>query len=115
MTRCTAGASWGASAGLPRSTVWSTTTPWSLSRTWAFVAELDRPPEPTLGDRAGVRVVQADPAGGAVWSGPGQPLAGLFGDPAGGGEQPLDYKRTKELDQIRQRPHPWEFMLYYDL
>jgi glutamine synthetase len=27
----------------------------------------------------------------------------------------LDYKRTKELDQIRQRPHPWEFMLYYDL
>jgi glutamine synthetase len=27
----------------------------------------------------------------------------------------LDYKRIKELDQIRQRPHPWEFMLYYDL
>jgi glutamine synthetase len=27
----------------------------------------------------------------------------------------LDYKRTKELDQIRLRPHPWEFMLYYDL
>ena len=27
----------------------------------------------------------------------------------------LDYKRTKELDQIRQRPHPREFMLYYDL
>jgi glutamine synthetase len=27
----------------------------------------------------------------------------------------LDYKRTKELDQIRVRPHPWEFMLYYDL
>jgi glutamine synthetase len=27
----------------------------------------------------------------------------------------LDYKRSKELDQIRQRPHPWEFMLYYDL
>jgi glutamine synthetase len=27
----------------------------------------------------------------------------------------LEYKRTKELDQIRQRPHPWEFMLYYDL
>ena len=30
-------------------------------------------------------------------------------------ERWLDYKRTKELDQIRQRPHPWEFMLYYDL
>jgi len=27
----------------------------------------------------------------------------------------LDYKRTKELNQIRLRPHPWEFMLYYDL
>jgi glutamine synthetase len=27
----------------------------------------------------------------------------------------LDYKRSKELDQIRLRPHPWEFMLYYDL
>ena len=27
----------------------------------------------------------------------------------------LDYKRTKEVDQIRLRPHPWEFMLYYDL
>ena len=53
-----------------------------------LVAELDWPPEPTLGDRAGVAVVQADPAGGAVRSGPGQPLAGLFGDPAGGGEQP---------------------------
>ena len=53
-----------------------------------LVAELDRPPEPTLGDRAGVAVVPADPAGGAVRSGPGQPLAGLFGDLAGGGEQP---------------------------
>ncbi len=27
----------------------------------------------------------------------------------------LDYKRTKELDQIRLRPHPHEFSLYYDL
>jgi glutamine synthetase len=27
----------------------------------------------------------------------------------------IDYKRTKEVDQIRLRPHPWEFMLYYDL
>ena len=27
----------------------------------------------------------------------------------------LDYKRTKELDQIRLRPHPHEFALYFDL
>jgi glutamine synthetase len=27
----------------------------------------------------------------------------------------VDYKRTKEVDQIRLRPHPWEFMLYYDV
>jgi len=27
----------------------------------------------------------------------------------------LDYKRTKELDQIRLRPHPHEFSLYYDI
>jgi len=27
----------------------------------------------------------------------------------------LDYKRTKELDQIRLRPHPWEFSLYFDI
>lgn len=27
----------------------------------------------------------------------------------------LEYKRLKELDEIRLRPHPWEFMLYYDL
>jgi glutamine synthetase len=27
----------------------------------------------------------------------------------------LDYKRTKELDQIRLRPHPHEFSLYYDV
>ncbi len=26
----------------------------------------------------------------------------------------LDYKRTKELDQIRLRPHPHEFSLYFD-
>jgi glutamine synthetase len=24
------------------------------------------------------------------------------------------YKRTHELDPVRLRPHPWEFMLYYD-
>lgn len=27
----------------------------------------------------------------------------------------LDYKRENELDQIRLRPHPWEFGLYYDI
>jgi glutamine synthetase len=27
----------------------------------------------------------------------------------------LDYKRTKELDQIRLRPHPHEFTLYFDI
>ncbi len=27
----------------------------------------------------------------------------------------LDYKRTKEVDPIRLRPHPYEFYLYYDI
>ena len=26
----------------------------------------------------------------------------------------IDYKRTEEADQVRMRPHPWEFALYYD-
>ena len=26
----------------------------------------------------------------------------------------LDYKRTKENDAIRLRPHPYEYFLYYD-
>jgi glutamine synthetase len=26
----------------------------------------------------------------------------------------IDYKRKKELDQVRLRPHPWEYMLYFD-
>lgn len=26
----------------------------------------------------------------------------------------LDYKRTNECDELRLRPHPYEFMLYYD-
>jgi glutamine synthetase len=26
----------------------------------------------------------------------------------------LDYKRTKENDMIRLRPHPYEYFLYYD-
>jgi glutamine synthetase len=27
----------------------------------------------------------------------------------------VEYKRTTEIDEIRLRPHPWEFMLYYDI
>ncbi len=27
----------------------------------------------------------------------------------------LDYKRVKEVDVIRLRPHPWEFALYFDI
>jgi glutamine synthetase len=27
----------------------------------------------------------------------------------------IDFKTTHELDQVRLRPHPWEFMLYYDI
>jgi glutamine synthetase len=26
----------------------------------------------------------------------------------------IDYKRKKEIDAIRLRPHPYEFCLYYD-
>jgi glutamine synthetase len=27
----------------------------------------------------------------------------------------FDYKRTQEFEQIALRPHPFEFMLYYDI
>jgi glutamine synthetase len=27
----------------------------------------------------------------------------------------IDYKRVHEVDELRLRPHPWEFYLYYDL
>jgi glutamine synthetase len=27
----------------------------------------------------------------------------------------LTYKRARELDAIRLRPHPWEFALYFDV
>ena len=27
----------------------------------------------------------------------------------------IDYKRSKEVDAIRLRPHPWEFALYFDI
>jgi len=29
-------------------------------------------------------------------------------------ETHLDYKRSREIDEIRLRPHPYEFFLYYD-
>ncbi len=27
----------------------------------------------------------------------------------------IDYKRSKEVDALRLRPHPYEFFLYYDI
>ena len=27
----------------------------------------------------------------------------------------IKYKRVKEVDAIRLRPHPYEFFLYYDI
>jgi glutamine synthetase len=27
----------------------------------------------------------------------------------------IDYKRNKEIDPMRLRPHPYEFFLYYDV
>ena len=27
----------------------------------------------------------------------------------------IEYKRKNEVDEIRQRPHPYEFALYYDI
>jgi glutamine synthetase len=27
----------------------------------------------------------------------------------------IDYKRVHEVDELRLRPHPWEFYLYYDI
>ncbi|HEX2425892.1 MAG TPA: type I glutamate--ammonia ligase, partial [Actinomycetota bacterium] len=27
----------------------------------------------------------------------------------------IEYKRIRELDQIRLRPHPYEFFMYYDI
>jgi glutamine synthetase len=27
----------------------------------------------------------------------------------------ISYKRLNEIDEVRLRPHPWEFMLYYDI
>ena len=30
-------------------------------------------------------------------------------------ERWMEYKKTKELDPVRLRPHPWEYYLYYDV
>jgi glutamine synthetase len=30
-------------------------------------------------------------------------------------ETHLGYKRSREIDEIRLRPHPYEFFLYYDV
>jgi glutamine synthetase len=27
----------------------------------------------------------------------------------------IEYKRTREVDALRLRPHPYEFFLYYDI
>jgi glutamine synthetase len=27
----------------------------------------------------------------------------------------VEFKRANEVDVMRQRPHPWEFYLYYDI
>ena len=27
----------------------------------------------------------------------------------------IAYKREREIDEVRLRPHPWEFYLYYDI
>jgi glutamine synthetase len=27
----------------------------------------------------------------------------------------IDYKRVREVDELRLRPHPYEFYLYYDI
>jgi hypothetical protein len=92
MTRFTAGVSWGASAGLPCSTLWSTIT---LVHDHAVVAldelrlvtELHRLAEAALGDRPGVRVVQADPSCGSVRNLPAQPLPSPRSDVPGRSHQ----------------------------
>ena len=61
--------------------------PSSLSTICALVAELDGFPEPALGDRARIAVVQTDHPAGAVGGGPGDPLPGLLGDLGGGLQQ----------------------------
>src|SRR5260221_1995065 len=88
MTRPTAGASCGASAGLliPLQGVVED-DPVVVVQDLRLVAELDRLAEAALGDRPGIAVVQAYPPGGSLGGGPGQPLAGLGRDLAGGRPQ----------------------------
>jgi hypothetical protein len=89
MTRSTAGASCGPSAGLPCSTAWSrTTTPSFVVGDLGLVPELDGLAEPALSDRPGVGVVQADPPGRPVRHRARRPLPGLRRDPTGDREQP---------------------------
>jgi hypothetical protein len=96
LIRLTADASCGASAGLPISTVWSSTIPSSLSVTWALWPNSDRLTQTALGDRPRIAVVQADPPSGAVGDLPGHPVPGLRGDLAGRGHQ---------LGQVVDRTH----------
>ena len=60
-----------------------------------LVAELDRLTELAFGDRPGVRVVQADPAGRTRRGGSGHPLPGLGRDPTG---------HLQQLGQVVDRP-----------
>jgi len=60
-----------------------------------LVAELDRLTELAFGDRTGVRVVQADPAGRTRRGGSGHPLPGLGRDPTG---------HLQQLGQVVDRP-----------
>jgi len=70
MTRLTAGASSGASGGLPDHDLMFEHDPVGVVEDLGLVAELDGSTEAALGDRAGVAVVQAHSAGGAVRNGP---------------------------------------------
>src|SRR5260221_13659042 len=77
MTRPTAGASCGASAGLliPLQGVVED-DPVVVVQDLRLVAELDRLAEAALRDRPRIAVVQAYPPGGSLGGGPGQPQAG---------------------------------------
>ena len=55
----------------------------------SLVTELDRLTQPALGDRPGLRVVQADHPGGTVRGDPGQAEPGLPDDPFGRSDQRL--------------------------
>ena len=54
-----------------------------------LVTELHRLTQPALGDRPGLRVVQADHPGRTVRHDPADPLPGLLDDPFGGLDQPF--------------------------